>query len=303
MLYSIRQKLKKQWFNVMCRGILSTPPIKPRESHLTIVTMVCHADLIMYLISIKSFYSYFGRGKIVVLNDGTLNSKDMELIRYHISPSKIISANDMKSDNCPQYISWKRLLYISDCVMENYVIQLDSDTLTTNHIPEAINCVRQNRSFILGTWKNQEIEPIRERLKKVKSSNSEHVQIVAEKEFDKLPNYMHLKYVRGCAAFTGFAKGSFSRSIVEQFSEQMQKIIGLKWSNWGSEQTTSNYIIANSPNAMVLPYPKFAGFRLKAHEKNSFLHFSGTHRFKEGVYIKMARDFIKKIKTQSAESF
>lgn len=299
MLYRFRQHLKKQWFNARCRRILSTPPIKPTKSRLTIMTMLCHADLIMYLIAIKSFYFHIGEGRIVILNDGTLTPKDIELLTYHVSPSEIVNTSELKSNKVPQYISWKKLLFISDRVKENYVIQLDSDTVTVGSIPEVVECVRENRSFILGTWKDQRVEPMRETCQRVKSSDIKHVQIVAEKNFDKLPNYHQLNYVRGCSGFDGFSIGSFSLSQIETFSSQMDRLIGSIWCNWGSEQTTSNYLIANTPGAMVLPYPKYAGFQLRTYDASVFLHFNGTHRFKKGVYVKTTRNFLEKSRSRS----
>ena len=38
--------------------------------------------------------------------------------------------------------------------------------------------------------------------------------------------------------------------------------LGSRWTEWGTEQVTSNYVVANSPEAMVLPYPKYACFDL-----------------------------------------
>ena len=258
--------------------------------------MVSHLDVLMYLIAIKSLYLYLREGQIVILNDGTLTSHDIELLRYHLSPSQIVTINDIKSRKCPQGGCWERLLFILDCVKDNYVIQLDSDTLTLNDIPEVVNSIMENRSFTLGTWKRQEVQSIKETCQNVRSSNSNHIQIIAEKNFDKLPGCDQLKYVRGCAAFTGFARQSFSRSKAEEFSQQMEAIIGQRWSDWGSEQVTSNFIIANSIPSMVLPYPKYAGFMPDRNLKESaFLHFSGTYRFKNGGYKKAAKNIIKSL--------
>jgi hypothetical protein len=302
MLYSIKEKIRKSWFNISCRDILSIEPIEPKESELVIVSMVSHVDLMMYLVAIRSFYHHLGEGKIIILNDGSLTTHDRDLLEHHLSPRKIIDAREMNSEKCPHYISWKRLLFISDAVHDNYVIQVDADTLTLHNIPEAVSCIKDNRSFILGTWREQKIQTMREICERVKSNNSNHVQVMAEKNLDRLADYEHLNYVRGCAAFTGFAKGSFSRSEVEHFSLQMKAIVGSKWLNWGSEQTTTNYIIANSPHALVLPYPKYAGFKVDRDlSGSSFLHFSGTHRFKRRIYLKTARKLIDSLQASSLQ--
>jgi len=295
--YKVRNWISKLYFSYHCKNILSTPPLKPKGDRLLIVSMVCHLDVIMYLIAIKSLYFYLKKGQIIIINDGTLTSKDISLLKHHVSPIQIINTEDIDTGKCPHGGCWERLVFIADCIKENYVIQLDSDTVTFNSIPEVIDCVGKNISFILGTMNSQKIESIENVYKKMAMVNGNHVQTVAEKNFDKLSNYSKFKYVRGCAAFAGFARNSFSRLDIENFSQQMQKNIGTKWLEWGSEQVTSNFIIANSSPSIVLPYPKYAGFRpWRSFENSSFLHFVGTYRFKKGIYMKLAKEIIKKLR-------
>ena len=48
---------------------------------------------------------------------------------------------------------------ISDLVQDTYVVQLDSDTLTSRVVPEVIQCIAENRSFtLLGDRSFPEIE-------------------------------------------------------------------------------------------------------------------------------------------------
>lgn len=296
MLEEVRRKFSKQWFNFRCREILSTPSLKPKGSGLTIVSMVSHADLLMYLISIKSFYRYVGMGNIIVLDDGTLTRQDRRLLIDHLPSCEIVQASTINTTGTPSYISWKRLLFIAEKVQDSYVVQLDSDLLTSNNISEVIECINENRSFILGTWKNQKIEAMKESCKRAKTVDSNHVQVIAERNFDRLAEFDHLRYVRGCAAFSGFGVGSFARATVERFSREMYSLIGETWLNWGSEQTTSNYLVANAPLATVLPYPKYSGYHPKKDwQCAALMHFSGTHRFKKGIYVKRANEIIKDV--------
>jgi hypothetical protein len=297
MLTSMRRRFAKQWFNSKCGGILSTPRLEPKDSTVTIVSMVSHNDLVMYLVSVKSFYRQFGEGRIIVLDDGTLTNKDKALLSEHLPLSQIVPASDISTGMCPQYISWKRLLFIAETVKDGYIIQLDSDLLTLNSIREVAQCVRENRSFILGTWNNQRIEPMKFTCDLAKTVESQHVQTMAERNFDKLTDFERLRYVRGCAGFSGFARGSLSRETVEDFSRKMQEIIGSTWREWGSEQTTCNYLVANSAIATVLPFPKYSGYRPgRKFDGASLLHFSGTHRFKEGVYVRLAYKLIRELR-------
>lgn len=106
----------------------------------------------------------------------------------------------------------------------------------------------------------KDIKLMKDVCEKMRTFKGDHVQNLAEQQFCKLRNYKKLRYLRGCSGFAGFSKGSFSRSNVEEFSEEMEGVLGKIWLNWGSEQVTSNFIIANSPNACVLPYPKYCNF-------------------------------------------
>jgi len=51
MLLTVKNKfeyeIKRRWFNVNCKDILSTPPIEPKGNQLLILSMVRHTDIIM----------------------------------------------------------------------------------------------------------------------------------------------------------------------------------------------------------------------------------------------------------------
>jgi hypothetical protein len=296
MLYRAKELLKRTWFDQICRDVLSTVPIHTKKSDLVIVTMVSHRDLLMYLIAIKSIYNYINNGEIVILNDGTLTEQDIALLKQHISFLAIYNVDDIKTGKCPKCGTWERFFLISEYIKDYYVIQIDSDTVTIGEIPEITKCLKDNNSFILGTEVSQNFQPIRDTSKRMKLEDSPHVQVIAEKNLDKLEHSDRLMYARGCSGFAGFAKGSFSWSNVENFSQRMSAIVGEKWIEWGSEQVATNFIIANSPYARVLPYPKYASYypHLEVNYSNSsFLHFIGKNRFENNFYIEKARDAIK----------
>jgi hypothetical protein len=190
--------------------------------------------------------------------------------------------------------TWERLLFISDIVSSSYVIQLDSDTLTLKPPTDVQYHVIDNMSFTLGEWPRQEIEPVLESVEHVAyrvKEGGEHVQFVAEANLTKLVSDKPLRYIRGCSGFAGFAKDSFSRKAVERFSNDMAAIIGRrKWSEWGSEQVTSNFIVSNSPKAAVLPFPEYCFHRPDIDvDSATFVHFIGTNRFYGGRYTRLAR--------------
>jgi len=296
MFWQIRQGILRDWFNIQCNTILKTKPVfSNSKDDLAIVTMVSHLDILMYIVAIKSFFRRINHGKVIVLNDGSLTNSDKTKLKTHINSLQIIDIEDIRSNNVPRRGCWERIWLISELVKDCYVVQLDADTVTINDIPEVINNINMNRSFAIGTEQNQNILPIYFACEKAKLWNSDFIQVVAESNFDKLKNYNNLKYTRCSASFTGFAKNSFSNKEIIDFSMQMENIIGLRWNNWGSEQVTSNYIICNSADANILPYPRYASYHANPeinYKNSSFLHFIGTSRFKNGLYINRVKEVL-----------
>src|SRR3546814_3230425 len=98
----------------------------------------------------------------------------------------------------------------------------------------------------------------------------------------RIPDLEHPRYVRGCSGFAGFARGN-NRRIATAFSQAVSTLVGpQRWKEWGTEQVTSNFVIANNDNARVLPpasYINYWGSPPSADVR--FLHFVGTYRSEE----------------------
>lgn len=178
---------------------------------------------------------------------------------------------------------------------------MDCDTLMLKKPEEVITCIEARRSFTQGTYFGKQIVPMTEMCITAKSwlkDSEPHVQTFAEENFDRIQGYEELKYVRGCSGFAGFGDATASRRDIEEFSQQMERAIGkTKWSEWGSEQVTSNFVVANAPNSMVLPFPEYGYFQ-KDLDVNSckFIHFIGSYRFNKGIYASLGRAIIKESK-------
>jgi len=308
MLTKLKQKINKGRFESIAKTILSTCELKVKNGNLVITSMLGHRYIIMYLLAIKSLFRYIQKGNIIIIDDGTLTSQDKDLLHKHIRGVKLTDIIGIDTGSCPRGGTWERLFYIADLVKNSYVVQLDADTITLNDIVEVKTCIDENTSFILGTdhslgKKSESLQNIYESSRHIKS---EFIQILAEKNFNKLKNYPNLQYIRGSSGFTGFAKNSFSGKGIEKFSMEMQEILGRKkWCEWGSEQITTNFIIANSPKPKVLPYPKYSVYYPHHncdYDSSVFLHFIGTHRFTNGYYTQKAASIIDYLKNKVAFS-
>ena len=302
MFFRARRTLRRAWFNFNSRALLRTPPLLSSDDQLTLVSMLCHGEVVMYLLAAKSFCRNLGRNpNVVILDDGSLTKADYATISSHIPKARIVHISEIATDGCPKGSCWERLLLISDLVKDSYVVQLDSDTLTMNSIPEVKECIDANRSFtLLGDRSHPEIEPMMSAYIRSKDNLSPMVQAVCERSFDQLPESASLRYVRGNAGFTGFAKGSTNRENIKWFSDLMRRIAKEKWDEWGSEQVTSNLLIANSEGSYPLQFPKYLSYWAHAdvpYDTASFIHFIGPYRFSNGFYVKKAKSVIEVLKS------
>ncbi len=286
----VQHRLRKLSFNWRCRGILDTPPIRLRPAPIRIVSMVRSRDLIMYLLAIKSFYCHLPGGEIVVMDDGTLTARDREVLRRHLGGPRIMRVDSVETGTCPEGGCWERLLHILDLSRDSYVIQLDSDMLATGPVPEVVAAIQENRAFTLNSGPDYRIVDLEAAAAEAARSKDDHVQVLSERALPRLPPGMGRLYVHGSAGFAGFARGGPGREVAEAFSLAMQAALGQRWAEWSSEQVASNYLVCNSPGGMVLPWPKYCCFYPDVvPDEAVMLHFIGTHRFNDGVYLRKAR--------------
>jgi hypothetical protein len=260
---------------------------------LLILSQLHHPDMTMYMLAAKSFARYVRPGGFVIVDDG-LTAADLKLLSAHFENMRFISSASVARGACPSRGCWERLMSIVAENEQHYVIQLDSDTLTIGKPNEVLQCVNEHRSFTLGTPTGQQVLSLADASRDADRSPSDHVQSVAERALTRYPGHEQLKYVRGCAGFTGFPRGSLSAAAVEKFSSRMEQLVGpAKWREWGSEQVTSNFLVANMPDTLVLPVGRYPFWSPKRDLRDTALiHFFGARRFSGGMYRRQACEII-----------
>lgn len=296
-----RMKLAKRVFNFQCRGVFRTPPVQCVDSSpVVILSQLYHPDVTMFMLAAKSFARFVPPSRFVIVDDG-LTESDRATLSQHLGNVSYMSTAQLRTRGyaVPAGGTWERLMGIAEINASNYVIQLDADTLTIRRPTEVIDAVQQGHSFALGTPSGTAISSTAEVSEKAASFKSQHVQARAEAVMDQTTVVKDPHYVRGCSGFAGFAPGALAPSAIEAFSKQMASLLGeSKWSEWGSEQVTSNFFVANTPDAQVLPvdtYPFWSPDRSAENEQLKLIHFFGTFRFHGGAYARLGKQVIREL--------
>lgn len=289
------RRLPKDIFNFLSRGIFSTPPARcDPDGGYVLLSQTYHADVTMFLVAAKSFMRFSPPRRVVVVDDG-LTDGDRAIIQEHVENVSFIRTTDVDTGLCPKRGTWERLVTISHLCGEDYVVQLDSDTITIRRPTEVLDAMGANRSFALGTDQGRRIIPLKEASIFARQFDSTHVQILAEQAMNRIPSEVGQWYVRACSGFAGFCRAGTDFLRLERFSNHMSDELGMDvWQKWGSEQVASNFLISNTGNPCVLQleqYPYWAPGRSLADAR--FVHFIGSGRFKGGEYGRRAREAIR----------
>lgn len=264
------------------------------ESNFCLATLLCDPDVNMYLLSVASFCRFIKPKQITVVSD-KLSEENCNVLRKCIPDILIVNAEEYRETELPVGGCWERFTYIMRNICENYMVQLDADILTIKRPDEVIDAISRNVSFSLTTKLGFEKMSFVNASYLVWERKSKHIQNEAEKVLKDCDNAENRRYIRACAGFAGYAKNSFNIDQVIGFSREIESKIGReKWSEWGSEQVTSNYIIANSNDSVILPYNYYPFYEPGIDETDvKLFHFIGTHRFKKKRYLNLARNLIK----------
>lgn len=294
----ILRRLREAQLMHAARGILASAPIAAREDGVVLLSMIGTRVLLPYLVAVKSLHARLGRGRILILDDGTLTSHDKALLAHHCGNPPVIPIAAVDTGPCPRGGTWERLLTILDLRAQDYVIQLDSDTVTLGPVDEVADAIRAGRSFTLRGGPDSALLGLADVSAYARAHmdpGRPHMQwaIEAAMEQVRIAGCDTLFYTRGCSGFAGFAISDEGRGLAGAFSAEAQRLIGARWSEWGSEQVTSNFVIANAPDPLLLPYGRYLNYwRQDIPADAALVHFLGTNRYHAGLYAAAARQVI-----------
>ena len=291
------RKLRELHFNRSARAVLAAPPARAADDGVVIFSMIGTRVLLPYLVAAKSLHARLGRGRFAILDDGTLTAADKAVLDFHLDRPELHTFAATDVGDCPRGGCWERLLTLLELRRNNYVIQLDSDTVTLGPVDEIAQAIDEGRNFTLRGEASSAWRP-------VISFGADyaglppgaHVQVKIEALLPQVAAAARglTHYVRGCAGFAGFARGGSDRTLADAFSRAAAAQLGPQvWSQWGSEQVMSNLYIANEGEPLLLPYARYLNFwNEPIASEAAFVHFVGTYRYHRGAYAAAARQVI-----------
>lgn len=302
LIHRVVQRLKRDYFRTRhhkaIQQIASTRPVERGSLPFVLLSMVHTRDVLSYLVALKSFVHFLNPERIVVVCDPSITAEDQALLRQHAPHIELRPADEFTHPDIPRGGTWERLYAIAGLVREHYVVQLDADTVTVQPIPEVLEAIRSGTGFVLGELPDTPLRPlqaVRERALAFIKPNA-HIQTITESEMVNVGLPPGALYVRGCSGFTGFPRSQTMRDTMTDFSRRMTAKLGADWKRWGTEQVTSNYLVANAHGTRALPFPKY-GTPDCATAQTAFFHFIGSMRFVNGKYEATSRDAIRMIGT------
>ncbi|OCC25431.1 hypothetical protein MB02_01920 [Croceicoccus estronivorus] len=288
--YRLRNRIDMGRHDRAIRSILDTPPIHPSDDGVVLFSMIGTAVVLPYLVAVKSLWRQLQRGRVVLLDDGTLTPSDKAVLARHCGDPEIIPIGSIETGEFPQGGCWERFLTILDRRQGEYWIQLDSDTVTLGPVPEVMQAIAMNRSFTMLGGEDGSIGalPLAEFAERLYPAGPEsgHIQARIESRMGEMRQDTDWRYIRGCAGFTGFAAGGTGRPLAAAFLAEMTRLVGEREAvTWGTEQIASNFHIANEPAPILLPADRYLNYWGEPWSGDAcFVHFVGTHRYDNNAY-------------------
>jgi len=293
--YRWRTRLAATRHDRVARDVLDTPPIVGSDDGLVLFSMMGTRVLLPYLVAVKSLWAQLGRGRVVILDDGTLTLDDKAILAYHCGNPEILPIAGVETGEFPKGGTWERFLTILDRRQDEYWIQLDSDTVTIGPVPEIAAAIEANRSFAFLGGTDAEIgalplDEIAARLYPQGPAQG-HVQVRFESRLGQVDAQAGWRYVRGCSGFAGFAAGGEGRDRARHFLAMLKDIVGPEdVTIWGTEQIASNFHLANEPDPVLLPSARYLNYWGEAWAREAaFIHFVGPYRYANGAYAQATR--------------
>lgn len=305
--------LNKYGDSFLFKCIQKTKPIPTNPNATTAIhSLVPHRYLNAYLFAIKSFLRFYNDVAVIVHDDGSLKTKDYEVIQHHLPDVQIISRQladeTFQSRVNDQFLNKVRTSYTSylklfDSTLfseDKKIIILDTDTLFLKRPDYIINwCIEGGQPWYhlspKGSWKNKPAKVTEQVLPK-----NDHIQALIANQIDEINAELNTEYrlQHGfCSGFIGYQANTIKFDELKRLFQLLHTRFGEKIFLWGAEQTVHGLILCGE-NAIGLPVDEYFVFtqnNARTAYKGTFVHFVGENRFHKLIYPKLSRNFLNEL--------
>ena len=85
-----------------------------QEGPWAIISMVANDDVVMYLLSMKSFYHRVGCGQLIAIVDRDMPKDLRQTLQRHFVGIELVNLEDINTGICQRGGTWERLIYLLD---------------------------------------------------------------------------------------------------------------------------------------------------------------------------------------------
>ncbi len=309
MFYQLRKRVNIIRFRRYAQGIYETPPTPCEpQARCTLHTMLGQADLLMYLVAIKSFLRFKPRVRVTVHSDGSLSAVDASTLRAHIPGIRVVSAqeaDDRAKESLGPFLaewrardaSWRRVLDTELWCETPRRMIMDADILTLHRPEQVLDWIQDEavtRPLLFGATDAVPAGPIPPR------TGQRHIQTIFREQLAELA----LQSGRAPEFYQGGTSGYYGCGRELSLAE-IERLIraglaaGVPMAEWGGEQCLVVYVLSTS-NPIRLDRDKYFNFapeNLDRIKDAAVVHFYGTFRYYRGHYRRLAAQVIRELKT------
>lgn len=273
------------------RCIHKTPPIPCEKSaKVSIHSLVCHMDLEMYLVAVKSFLRFYTKVQIIAHSDGSINKDDKEILRKHIPNITIIDETNKLWQHSLNRVRNKYVakghsnlllikLFLPFFCKSDRLIILDTDIIFINRPDEIISWIKNDSQNLNPLYNEDKYDTLRDA----------KTNLIKEFNISELPPNLNSGFI--CM------KNDLTK---EEFERLLKISVDYTDSNIDKGDQTIYHIMLARRNAKPLNpenYNIFDGNKVS--EAAKMIHLPSHVRFKKGIYLKLARKLCRQLKRKN----
>ena len=301
--------------NYFFREILKTPPLKcnPRAS-TSYICLVCHRDINIFLLAVKSFLRFYNNIRVIILDGGLINS-DHIAIKKHINGALIYKrtfldklVNKKVKSKLLKYLRKKDIsqlkLIDANLLVKGKKIIVDSDILFLKKPTEVINWIKNEKKKAFHHYRrpSEILEEPNDWLQLAGGDTSKvYIKYYFLKNLKEINRKLNtsIKYFDYCSGLIGYNR-DFSMMEIEKVEKVLLSVVPKIYKHlWGIEQATHEFLLNES--SKKLNYKKYFAVCDFGPTKNEiksarFIHFIGKLKHKE--YLLLGKKIIKELKNK-----